>query len=207
MFEKITSKNTALLVMDLQNDFCSEKGILAKEFNVDVSPIHEMIPKLDKFITALRDLNVKVIFTKQYEVPEGAPKTIKTLFKRGKLTPKCLPDSWGSDFYKIKPLDTDIVLEKRSWDAFTNKQLSEILQSNNIEYLIITGVFTTICIESTARRAFSEGYEVIIPKDLVAVNKQREKHQELSLEFFNNFLAVVTKSEDILKHLKNKKTD
>lgn len=201
MLEKLTSKNTALLVMDLQNDFCSEKGILAKDFNADVSSIHKMIPKLEKFIENLRNLNVKIIFTKQYEIPEGAPKTIKTLFERGKLTPKCVPNSWGSDFYKIKPLDTDIVLEKRSWDAFTNKQLFEILESNNIEFLIFTGVFTTICIESTARRAFSEGYEVIIPKDLVAVNKQREKHQELSLEFFDNFLAVVTKSEEILKDI------
>jgi ureidoacrylate peracid hydrolase len=198
---KLTSKNSVLLVMDIQNDFCSPEGILSKKFGVNVKPIHQMLSKLKKFIDEMRRKGVKIIFIKQYEISEGAPSTIKTLFERGKLTPKCLPNSWGSDFYEIQPSEEDIILEKRTWDAFTNLEFPKFLQKNKIKHVIIAGVFTHICVESTARRAFSEGYEVIIPKDLVGINKEKEEHQKCSLEFLDNFVARVINSDDLLKEI------
>ncbi len=191
---------TALIIVDIQNDFCSSNGVCAQNHR-DVSPIQNMVLKLDKFITQMRELGVKIIFTKQYEISQGAPRPIQTLFRQGKLWPECAPNSWGADFYALKPTAKDLVIEKRSWDAFTNKKLNVFLKKNGINTVIITGTLTTICVESTARRAFSEGYDVIIPKDLVAVSKDKEAHEKQSLKFFDGFLGEVVSSADLLKRL------
>lgn len=65
----------------------------------------------------------------------------------------------------IAPIDGDFVLIKRTPDSFSNTTLSEILSSNNISKLIICGLQTEYCIDTTCRRAFSLGYETILAKD------------------------------------------
>ncbi len=191
---KLKKSNTALIVTDMQNDFCSPEGYLAKNEHLDVTPIVAMAPRLSEFIDRIRNNVSLIIFTQQNESAEGAPKPMKNLFGQGKLKPKCLPDSWGFNFYLVRPERGDCVIEKRSWDAFTNPELKKILDANGIENIIMTGVFLNICIESTARRAFSEGYIPFIPRDLVCAFDPSQ--QEDVLVFFDHLIGTVANSED-----------
>ncbi|MEK7138152.1 MAG: isochorismatase family cysteine hydrolase [Patescibacteria group bacterium] len=197
-----TQKKAALLVVDIQNDFCSSRGKFAK-MGFDVSHIQKMVPRLSLFIKEIEKIGIEVFYSKQTESMRISPKNLKSLFNKGKLKIVCQPNSWGSELYRLKPSDNKNVLKKRTYDFLSNQKLNEILQRKKIKTLIITGVNTDICIDTTTRSAFTKGYNIIIPKDLVATINQ--KAHPYFLEIFSRFYGTVAPSKEILKNLTNKK--
>jgi nicotinamidase-related amidase len=79
------------------------------------------------------------------------------------------PDEYGTLGWKIhhsiEPLEGDLVIQKRTPDAFHNTGLNDTLKSLNIKKLIIVGLQTEYCIDTTCRRAYALGYDVTLVKD------------------------------------------
>ena len=210
IMEKLDLKKTALIAMDVQNGFCSPKGFLAKKYGVNISMIRNMTPKLVKFIDKIKAKHIPVFYTKQIENEKDSPENIKHLYKIkykdatphifafGNLLTK---NNFEGKFYMVKPGKDDMIIEKKTWDAFSNPKLDKLLKSKKIKYLIIAGIYTNVCVESTARRAFTEGYEIIIPKDLVAVSNHNKTLHKNSLKTMDKYIAQVVNSKDILKAL------
>jgi len=191
----------AVLVVDIQNDFCDENGAFARQ-GLDVQPAQKITPKIQEFIEEIRKYDVPIIYTKMIESQEITPKNLRRLIAIGKLIntePVCAPSSWGSALYRLKPLDNEYVLEKRTYDAFSNPELLKTLSRHKVKTLVIAGVNTDVCIDTTVRRAFTEGYQIIVPRDLVAtMNKAGEKHY---LVVFDRFFGDVVDSKTVLSCL------
>ena len=112
-----------------------------------------------------------------------APMLSKMLDK-GKGAVCCASDSWGADFYEIGPVDGEQVVEKRCYSAFHNTQMDDILRRRGIKSLVMTGVATNVCVESTLREAFFHGYYIVMPPDCVgSANVPLHKATIKSVEF------------------------
>lgn len=196
---KTQHKNIGILVIDIQNDFCHDNGIFAKQ-GLDVKPAQEVTPRIKAFIDEVRKYDVPVIYTRQVESDDVSPENLKRLFASGKLVGVCEPHSWGSELYLLEPAEGEYVIEKHTYDAFSNPRLKQILEEKGVNTLVITGVNTDICIDTTVRRAFTEGYHVLVPRDLVAtMNVDGEKY---FLEIFDKFFGDVVSSSETLDFLR-----
>lgn len=193
--------NFAIMVVDLQNDFCDNKGVFAS-LGLNVEPAQKVTQRIIDFLDRIKVKNVPVIFTKQIESAKITPLNLKRQFSNDKLKAVCAPNSWGADFYKIKPKNKDYVIEKHTYDVFSNPQTDEILKRHEIKTLIITGVNTDVCVDTTLRSAFTRGYQIIVPKDLVGtMNTQGEEYY---LKIFDRFFGDVVHSQDIIGYLDKK---
>ena len=146
-FINFPSQNTALLVIDVQNDFCQRGEKFAygrreiEKNRDDLAPIQYMVNKnLVKLIEKARQNNVNIVFI-QAEYKENQFKDMPKL---------CIKGSEGWKFYKVKPeLEKgEKVFSKNKYDAFKNQLLKEYLLSKSIKYILIAGVTTDNCIKA-----------------------------------------------------------
>ncbi|MFD3003657.1 cysteine hydrolase family protein [Pontibacter toksunensis] len=135
-------KKAALLVIDMQ------VGALQLS-NPRFHALDGVIERLEKLIGRGRDKGVLICYA-QHHNPDGFP-------------------TYGSSEWEIIPQigpeSQDIVVQKTTPDVFLNTALHEQLQEKNIGKLIIAGIQTADCIDTSCRRAFSLGYEVVLVKD------------------------------------------
>jgi nicotinamidase-related amidase len=135
------NKRTALLVIDLQ--VC----------NFEESPVHrggDLLSKIGALIAQARAVRVPIIYV-QHCGPEGAIDQ---------------PGTPGWEIHPaIAPTEGDAVVQKCHPDAFQETSLQDELKSRGIDRLLITGIQTEYCIDTTCRRAYSLGYDVILVKD------------------------------------------
>jgi ureidoacrylate peracid hydrolase len=199
---EINPKNTALIVVDVQNGYCSDNGSF-KSYGFDIKPMQEMVPKLKEFISAYKEKGGLVIYTQEIE-GEKSPKNMKALYEKGPLEPMCLPGSLDTEFYEVAPQEEDIVLKKHTWSGFSNPELDKILKEKGIENIILTGVCTDVCIDATLTGALERGYNIIVPKDLVATDG-RDWRQSLHNIYLNAswpiLKAHVYDSKEVLEKL------
>jgi len=90
-----------------------------------------------------------------------------------------------------------IVLEKKYYDLFSNPKLKEILYKNRVERIVVTGLYTEICVFGTAQRAFTEGFQILVPSDLVASVAEREDLCKSALKIMDGYFADVVTSTKI----------
>jgi len=197
MKEFVELGKTAVVIVDMQNDYCSEKGYFAQNLGLNVDPIQTAAAKIKKFVEAARNKGLPIIFTKMTEDKEHVAQNLKRKMEltHGDFFAK--PGSWGHDLYEIVPENTDLVLEKNHFDAFTNPDLEKILKEKGIENLIVCGFTTIVCVDTTVRSAFSKGFNIVLPKDLVATVGEREKQHNATLSVLGFHFAYASTSEDI----------
>lgn len=186
----------AVLVVDIQNDFCHPNGAFAKR-GLNVKPAQAVVPRIKAFIEKVRAHEIPVIYSRQIESDTHSPRNLKKQFESGKLNPVCSPDSWGAELYLLEPTDGELVVEKYTYDVLSSS--SAILKLEGTDTVIVTGVNTDICIDTTVRSAFTKGFNIIIPRDLVAtMNPEVQEHY---LKVFDQFFGTVSDSESILAYL------
>lgn len=161
--------NSALLVIDIQNDFCHSKGSLA-QFGRDVSKNQEVVPKIKTLIKHARKVEVPIIFvqTVQDEFRNSDVWRDRPSVDPEVEIPVAQKGTWGAEFYEIYPEEKDIIIEKTRYSAFIGTDLDLVLRSLNIKSLIVTGVATNVCVESTARDGFMRDYYVTLVEDCCA---------------------------------------
>lgn len=172
----MTASDTALLLIGFQNDYFSDDGILHGVIEVSAEAV---LASTVELIEALRSTDIlmistPIIFTPDYEElvePVGILKTIKELgaFKQG---------TKGSETISQIRKSGDRIVEvpgKRGLNAFSNTELDRLLQRNEIKNVIIAGVVTSICIDSTGRSAHEKGYRVYILSDCTCGRTQVEQ--------------------------------
>lgn len=173
---KVIPLHTALIVVDMQNDFCAKGGMFDKE-GANLEMIHAMVPRLVDFIDGAREAKATIIFIQSiYNSEENrylSDVWLEQFVRIGRGGyidyPVCERNSWNADFYDgIKPLPGEIIINKHRYSAFINTDLDLILRSKGIRTLIMTGVGTGICVESTARDGFMKDYYIVMLKDCTA---------------------------------------
>lgn len=187
---------TALIVIDIQNDYCAPDGIIAKEVGLDVSRLQNTVDNLIIFVDKARKVGLPIIFTQMIEDHKYMAPNAQLKSNGREL---CSPDTKGFGYYKIEPHENDYQLIKKTYDAFSNNELDKILKSHGIENLIIVGAYTAVCVDTTLRTGFTKGYNIVIPRDLVGMPEERMYQHKAALDVWRLIFAHVVDSEEILK--------
>ena len=160
----------AVIVIDVQNDFCAAGGAFAQEGS-DVTRIREMLPRLQHFLEASRKLDVRIVFVR-YEYDSASVSEVVATRDRllgGSRVPCCRPGSWGAEFCSpVEPRSGEPVFTKRYYSAFSSNRFVKFLRQTGIQTLVLTGVLTNVCVETTARDAELWGFYTIVVDDCVA---------------------------------------
>ncbi len=208
LIERLRNTKKALIVVDVQNDFCHNQGAFAKK-GVDLSFIQKnVIPKLLSFIERCREFKLPIIFVKTIHSNwTNSPSWIGRLGGMAKEIPVCTPDSWGSEFYEVKPEPEDCIVIKHRYSAFIGTDLNLILRSKGIETLLFTGTVTNVCVETTARDAFNHDFNVILVEDCCGAYFP-EEHQATLVNISKYFGTVTTSDRiiEILSEIKQKRS-
>lgn len=162
----MTSRNTALLVIDIVNGCCNKK---CEDSGTTFKKIHTMVPKLKTFIEDFRKTDCKIIFTKITPwTKKYLPDNIQILYTDPEAT-YYSDDTSGfpEEFYDIKPAKQDIIVTKNTYDTFADQKFRKILKKNGIKFLVVAGVFTDGCVLATICGGFQAGYNFVILKDMI----------------------------------------
>jgi ureidoacrylate peracid hydrolase len=194
--EKVAPGNAALIVVDVQNDFCAEDGVFGRTGN-DLSMVKAMVPNLQRLIAGARKVGVPVIFIQAIYDPVYLPPVWYERNARIKFeVPRCVAGTRGADFYEVSPLPGETVVRKHRYSAFVDTELDLILRSRAIRTVIMTGVATNICVESTARDAFMRDYYVVFMDDASAT--YRKDQHDATLNNIALGFGVVNRVQDVL---------
>ncbi|MCH8077844.1 MAG: isochorismatase family protein [SAR324 cluster bacterium] len=171
--EKVRPGHTALLVVDMQNDFCAPGGLVSQDGR-DISAAEALVKRLPAFIAEARAAGVLVVFVRcLYTTAENFYLSDVWLEqaarkRKGGYTriPVCREGSWEGDFSgDVRPEAGDPVVTKHRYSAFHNTDLDTILRANAIRTLVLTGVVSNVCVETTAREGFVRDYYIVAPAD------------------------------------------
>ena len=199
--EKVDPKNAALLIVDVQNDFAAEGGMMDREGN-DLSMSQGIIPRLQQLIDEAHEVDVPVIFIRNVYNTDANWYLSDVWLEQAKRARQgsyvihsvCAPDSWAGDFYEIRPTEKDVIVTKHRFSAFQDTDLDLILRSRGIRTLIMTGIATNVCVESTARDGFFRDYYIVFTSDCTATYS-KEDHEGTLNNIRRFFGEVVTADE------------
>src|SRR5215471_9573786 len=196
--ERIDPASTALLVIDVQNDFALPQGVCGLVGD-DVSPVAPMIDRLKVLIAAARRANLLIIFMRTiYDDVVLSPTLAEQYARRGYPNSICLTGSHGAEFVEgIDPREApnEIVLTKHRYSAFWGSAIDLFLRTNGIRSLVLAGIATEVCVESTARDAFFRDYQVVLVDDCMS-SFSPERHAA-TLTVVGRSFGVVASSEQI----------
>jgi ureidoacrylate peracid hydrolase len=200
---KVRPGHTALLVIDMQNDFIAPNGLVGRSGR-DVSAAQKLAERLPKFIAAAREAGVFVIFVRNVYTTERNFYLSDSWLEQGARKqsggftrfPVCAEGSWEGDYYgDVRPLPGDPIVTKHRYNAFHNTDLEMMLRARAIRTVVATGVATDVCVGSTAREAFMRDYYSIMVADGTATWTQED--QDAALLNFDRYFGEVSTIAEI----------
>ena len=165
--DRIDPQSAALIIQDLQNDVIIEGGAFADSGAPAHATSQNVVENAKGLAAAAREAGVPVIHD-WYIVEQGAPglKQNAPLFQGVKDGNALVRGTWGAAPAEgLEPQDGDHVVEKMRMNGFYNTRLDILLRGLGVETLIITGAWTNMSIEHTARHGADAGYRVVVASD------------------------------------------
>ena len=203
--ERVHIQHSALLIVDMQNDFAHNDGAFAK-MGINVSMFQKIIPNLLRLIQMARTVNVPVIFIQmihsKWTNSDAWIQRIRVGDKGWKhdepSLPYGVPGTWGAEeIEELVPTDDDFVVIKHRYSGFVNTDLDLVLRSLKKKTVVATGGETNLCLGNTAMGALMNDYYVILPEDCIAgIDEESHRH---GLQILGNYCGIVVPSEEILK--------
>ncbi len=142
----VEPKHTALLIIDVQNDFFHGEGALGRREG-DISPIQRAVPPLVRFLAEARQVGLPIIFVRAIHSQGNDPPVWVTEFRSAcGVEPKviCREGTWGAEYYRVQPTPGELQIAKHRYNAFHDTDLDIILRSRGIRSLILTGSLTDV---------------------------------------------------------------
>uniref|UniRef100_UPI003B51BBF0 cysteine hydrolase family protein n=1 Tax=Roseovarius indicus TaxID=540747 RepID=UPI003B51BBF0 len=183
--ELVDSSHTAVIAVDIQNDFCHPEGHFAKA-GKDISSVEAALPGMVDFVNKARHAGLRTVFLRQATLPNGAsdsPAWLRFKTRDGKSPEYTLQGSWGWQLVDgLEPGPRDWVIDKFRPDGFIGTPLDLVLRAAGIETVILLGTTTEGCLESTVRAASYHDYYVVIVEEGTA--SPNALNHEGSMNFF-----------------------
>ena len=217
----IDSSKTAVIVVDMENDF-GGKGGMFDLAGIDISMIQKAVGPTAKVLAAARNARIKIVYLKMAYHPDlsdlGAPDSVNRMrhleimhvgktvrAPDGSETRILIRDTWGTEIVpELKPEAGDVVMYKTRFSGFYQTHLDKILKQFGVKHLIITGCTTSVCVESTIRDAMFRDYQPVLLADCtgepIGYGLPRSNH-EASLLTIQVLLGWVSSSDAFIKGL------
>lgn len=170
--ERLDPSHTALLIIDMQKDFCTD-GFATSKADRPLAATQSIIPRIQKILAAARDSGVLVCHVGFWTYPEHMSDSGSWLTQRRRATYAsdkiAIAHSEGAEFIKeLEPAEDEICIHKHRYSAFKGTDLEMILRAHDIRTVVPTGVSTNVCVESTLRDAFESTFYVCVPENACA---------------------------------------
>jgi ureidoacrylate peracid hydrolase len=219
----IDAARTAVIVVDMQNDFGSKGGMFDRA-GIDIAPIQKVVTPISKVLESARHAGVKVVYLKMGFRPDlsdlGPPDSPSVshwkVFRIGDAMAApdgtqgriLIRDTWNTEIVdELKPQPEDIVLYKTRYSGFYTTELDSALRQLDAQYLIVTGCTTSVCVESTVRDATFRDYSCLVLADCMAEpvghDLVRSNH-EASLLVIQTLFGWVARSEEFIGALERR---
>lgn len=168
---ELDPRTTALLVVDMQNDFCHADGYYAR-VGRPAERINAATEPIARLLAVARDAGLTIGFTRLVYDP-----SLPDISERHRVMPgawaardrRLAPGSWGSQIVdELQPQPGEFVIDKADYSSFYGTDLEQILRRRGIRTLIITGTVTYACVLHTAFDAFVRDFDVIVAREAVS---------------------------------------
>ena len=203
--ELVDSKHTALLLIDLQNDYFIPGGY-GDKLGGDSSILHQIVPPTKRTLEAARCTGILVVHVQATYLPDHLAESpaylrlqlLRTNYRSGTtfkgLPTRAIEGTWGWQIIdELTPLPNEIVVKKNRSSAFMGSNLDMILRSNGIRSVVIVGQTTDSCVLSTAKDAGFFDYYPILVRDCIA--SPRSKNHDAALIILSWDIDVVDSQE------------
>lgn len=200
-------ENAALIIVDMQNDFIHDNGFVRKssqEAGIPKSSLDLLkipIPNIKKLAECFRKNGKEVIYI--YTAWESDYSDVAIPLKKlagAKEMRALVKGSWGAQIIEeLTPHETDHIVMKKAYGAFFQTPLDRILRNLGIKILVMTGVATNYCVETTSREAVAYGYDVIMVNDATATFDPEGHHA--TMKVIATGFGEVMSTEEVLKLL------
>jgi ureidoacrylate peracid hydrolase len=191
-------RRVALVVVDVQNDYCHPDGAFHRA-GLRIDDRETLVTNINWLVAAARDIDAPVIWVRMVWdstaalglLAERSPFLRDEGLRRG---------AWGAE--PLAGLDArpeDWVVEKQRFSAFYDTDLEDRLREGGIERLVVTGVSTDFCVESTVRDAFFRDLDVVVVRDAVA--GYRPTLHQGSLDVMDTVFAHVASLDEAIRWL------
>jgi ureidoacrylate peracid hydrolase len=216
----IDTATTAVIVIDMQNDF-SAKGGLFDRAGLDISMIQKAVAPTAKVLAAARSAGVKVIYLNMGFRPDlsdlGAPdspnRVRHLMFGAGENVHApdgtesrvLIRDTWNTAVVpELKPRESEIAIYKHRFSGFYETEFDAVLKKAGVKSLIITGCTTSVCVESTVRDAMFRDYQCVLLADCMGEpigNGLSRSNHEASLLVIQTLFGWVSESTEFQRAL------
>ena len=194
--EKLTPQSTALLVVDMQNGMCSPQGSHAR-LSLDISRIRAVVGPCRRLIDAARASGALVCYSYLAYAPDYSDGgfIVREIMPNIADSKVCQRGSWDAQIVdELAPQPGDVVVEKSRMSSFVRTDLEAQLRHRGIDNLIVCGVTTNVCVESTVRDAAQLDFRTFVVSDAVGeVDPARHEGALNSMRWI--FAKVVTTDE------------
>jgi nicotinamidase-related amidase len=159
---------TAVVVVDMQNDFCHADGYYAKAGR-DVSALAAAVAPVRALVERARDAGGTIVYTRLVHDSSRGAMEERHLLRPKRWTAsgqRLLPGTWGADVVDaLAPAGADIVIDKAGYSAFDATGLEQRLTERGIRTVVLCGVVTYACVLATGFSAFDRGFDVVLAAD------------------------------------------
>jgi ureidoacrylate peracid hydrolase len=195
----IEPREAALLVVDMQNGFCHPDGTLARD-GADISMMRQIIPNVRRLVDICRQRGIPDIWTIQEHFAEDRTRELHKIVPHTmkRFRPPCLKGTWDAEIVdELKPLidDRSHLIRKQKFSAFYNTNLEVLTRILGARTLIVSGVTSNACIETSLREAYMRDFDLLIVEDCIG-GISRELH-ESAVRVWGRFLGMVVKAEEL----------
>jgi ureidoacrylate peracid hydrolase len=211
----LDTEKTALIVVDMQNAFCKPGGMMDYFGNFNEEVTNRVISVCQRVVAIARENAIPVIYLRMsygLEVdanlgPESPfywkEKGLEAIRRNPELAGRFLmPGTWDVEIIdELKPEPGDTIIDKSRFSGFVRTRLDATLQAAGIKYILFTGLYSNVCVESTLRDAFFHEYFPILISDGCG-NMGPDFLQKATEWNVQSVFGWVTTSENLIKSLK-----
>lgn len=218
---RLSPENAALLLIDFQNDFCAPDGATGRT-GASMRMIDAAVCRSRELLNLARENGIFIVHVRaEYGKPWRSPSSPYRFPVEGRREPAvwtasasdmstnrwfadgetevCRTGTWGAEFVEgLRPEPGEAVITKHRFGAFAGTGLDQLLRTRGVSSLIIAGVTTNCCVETTAREAVMREFSLVVVEDCVGVKDHLADLHLATLEALGTYFGLVRPASDII---------